>query len=108
MRAILLAAALALTGAVHAETASPDNRLAWDYDGTIFIDGFRLYCNDEVVWQGETLEAVLSATTLVPNDIHTCVVKAYNASGESAASNAVTFPLVDTPPSSPISIRIIK
>lgn len=108
MKALFLAAVLAVTGIAHAGTASPDNKLVWEYGDTSFIDGFRLYCNDELVWQGESLEAPISATALIPQNIHTCVVKAYNASGDSAASNAVTFPLVDTPPSSPTSIRVVK
>jgi len=98
MKKIILALVF-IVGTAHAEVITPDRSLTWDYpeESMELIDGFRLYCDQQQVWQGSAIE-VLLANAELGNGRTTCVVVAYNSLGESGPSNALSFPYTSGPP----------
>lgn len=82
-----------------AGTVSSTSKFTWDYpvEGLDDIDGFRLYCVDQVVWQGVSQIATI-ADTVMTTGKQDCYVKAYNTLGESGPSNVVEAKYVNAKP----------
>ena len=90
-------------------TVTTNQSLAWDYPTPLLVDGFRIYANGAVVFEGPDSDLVVPINTLgltVGND-YSVHVTAYHAGGESDASNAINFTLVEGPPVAPTNLRIV-
>ena len=100
----IIAALLLFPGLALADTVGPEARMTWDYVDPMpsFVDGFRLYCNDEVVYEGDSK---LINIPITKGGDYQCYVVAYNTAGESEASNALGFTFVTTVPPAPTVLR---
>lgn len=96
MKKLLLAALLVFPFAAFAGQTT----LAWDYPTDANHTGFRVFCGRTAATISATPVADVGATlrtasVSLPNGRNYCVARAYDAVGESANSNAVTF--IDRP-----------
>lgn len=92
---------------VSAQSYTSNCTLAWDYGDESLIDGYRLYIDDVVAWEGANKTVACADVSMVAG-LHTGYVTAYNAAGESAPSGAVTFLYVTAAPEAPDNLRIGK
>lgn len=83
-------------------TIGPDVAFEWDYPDDVNEDGFRVYCNSMVVWEGQAKRT----TRLILNiGFNTCFVRAYKADEESGDSNSLYFVFVQDVPESSTNLR---
>lgn len=82
--------------------------LAWDYDAEMFdlVDGFRVYCNGDVIWDGKAIAAPKTSLNITGQGLQKCTVTAYLGPEESGPSNEVRF--LEGPPQAPVNFRTIQ
>ena len=104
---IVVIGAMLFSAQVFASTVGPEAKLTWDYEDPLpdNVDGFRLYCADVPVWEGVGRIVMLSNTSM-PVGRQDCHVVAYNAAGESDASNVVEVKYVTGKPVKPDNLRV--
>ncbi len=105
MRYFLASFLLSLGGYASADTVGPAAQMTWDYPDPMpaHVDGFNLYCNGGApVWSGTEK---LIAIPLSQGGDYSCYVTAFNAVGESEASNTLNFTYVITAPDAPTVLR---
>jgi hypothetical protein len=90
-------------------TVTTNQSLAWDYPTPLLVDGFRIYANGDVVFDGPDSDLVVPLNTLglTPDTDYTMQVAAYHAGGQSDLSTSINFTLVEGPPVAPTNLRIV-
>lgn len=103
----LLFALLLLPLTALADTVGPGSSVAWDYVDPMppNVDGFRLYLNGAPVWEGTVRTVALSDVGITQDQLSDLYVVAYNAVGESEASNTLSFFYVTQAPAAPAGVR---
>lgn len=84
-------------------TVGPDVAFEWDYPNDVNEDGFRVYCNSEVVWEGQTKR---TSKLILNIGFNTCFVRAYRGQKESGNSNSLFFVFVKEVPESSTNLRV--
>lgn len=114
MKKLLLALLLLIPLSVNADTLN----VTWDVvttgtDGlpVVGLQGYKVYVSTTAGTYGTTPKATTTsnATTItqVGAGKYYAVVRAYNAIGESANSNEVTFTIADKVPTAPLQFKIV-
>jgi hypothetical protein len=82
--------------------------LEWDYTDETYIDGFRIYADNELrlTIMDTAKRSVPLADLGLSVGVHMLVVKAFNVVGESHVSNQVFLTIVDEEPAPPTNFRV--
>jgi len=96
-----------LATSVHADIAPLGwTHLEWDYDPEEYelVEGFILYCNEQVAWTGKALSVDRQSIQVADDKwLQKCVVTAYAGPAESGQSNEVRF--LEGSPAAPANPR---
>lgn len=101
---------IAISSSSNAATIGPGCGFEWDYsaDDQVLIDGFRLYLDGNQAGDVEADMRGISCSDIgLTQGVHVAEVSAFNAAGESAKSESLTFVYVESEPGAPQSLRLV-